>query len=162
MLSKLLPKKIKDSDVKLSMDNEQVPNKQIADVLNKAFNEVGFLRLQTPSCNISQDSLNSLQTLSVCECEFKLSDIKKDYVLQQLQNIDCKKAVGVDGIHPRFLKLAAIHIVDPMIYYLFNMSIKTCIIPKDFKTARISPIHKGGSHDIDNFRPISILPSLSY
>jgi len=71
-MSKLLPKKqkINDSDVKLSMDNEQVPNKQVADVLNKAFNEVG-LRLQTPSCNISQDSLNSLQTLSVCECEFK-------------------------------------------------------------------------------------------
>ena len=32
---------------------------------------------------------------------------------------------------------------------------------KRFKTARISPIHKGGSHDIDNFRPISVLPSLS-
>ena len=84
-----------------------------------------------------------------------LSEVKKDYVLQQLLNIDCKKAVGVDGIHPRFLKLAAVHIVDSIIY-LFNMSIKTCIIPKDFKTARISPIHKGGSHDIDNFRPISI------
>ena len=34
-------------------------------------------------------------------------------------------------------------------------------IPNDFKTARITPIHKEGSFDVDNFRPISVLPALS-
>ena len=94
------------------------------------------------------------------EYEFKFSEIEKAYVLKELLNVDCTKAVGVDGIHPKFLKLAAVYIAEPLTY-LFNMSLKTCIIPNDFKTARITPIHKGGSHDIDNFRPISVLPSLS-
>ena len=45
--------------------------------------------------------------------------------------------------------------------HLFNATLQTCTIPNDFKTARITPIHKGGSFDIDNFRPISVLPALS-
>ena len=58
VLSKLIPKKNKteNNDIKLTMGNEQIPTKQIADVLNKAFNEVG-LRLQTPSGNTSVDAL---------------------------------------------------------------------------------------------------------
>ena len=45
--------------------------------------------------------------------------------------------------------------------HLFNATLQTCLIPKDFKTARSTPMHKGGSFDVDNFRPISVLPALS-
>ena len=65
--------------------NDQVPNKQIADVLNKAFYEVS-LRLQTPS----EGELNSLQTLSMPTCDFKLCPIKEEYVLKELLSIDCQ------------------------------------------------------------------------
>ena len=81
-LTKLITKKNKIvNDVKLMIGNGQIPNKQIADVLNKAFNEVG-LRLQTPSGNTSEGELHSLQTLSLPACEFKLCPIKKEYVLK--------------------------------------------------------------------------------
>ena len=165
VLTKLIPKKTKIvNDVKLMIGNDQVPNKQIADVLNKAFNEVG-LRLQTPSGNTSEGELNSLQTLSMPTCEFKLCPIKEEYVLKELLSIvDCSKAVGVDGIpdgiHPKLLNLAAAYIAELLIH-LFNATLQTSLIPKDFKTARISPIHKGGSFDVNNFRPISVLPALS-
>ena len=68
--------------------------------------------------------------------------------------------MGVDGVHPKLLKLAAEYIAEPLTH-LFNATLQTCLIPKDFKTARIAPIHKGGSFDVDNFRPISVLPALS-
>ena len=139
--------------------NDQVSNKQIADVLNKAFNEVG-LRLQTLSGNTSEGKLNSLQTLYMPVCEFKLWPIKEEYVLKELLRIDCKKAVGVDGIHNKLLKLAAAYIAEPLID-LFNATLQTSLIPKDFKTARITPIHKGGWFDVDHFRPISVLPASS-
>ena len=45
------------NDVRLVIGNDQVPNKPIASVLNKAFDEVG-LRLQTPSGNTSEGELN--------------------------------------------------------------------------------------------------------
>ena len=45
--------------------------------------------------------------------------------------------------------------------YLIQLYKQSCLIPKDFKTTHITPIHKGGSFDVDNFRPISELPALS-
>ena len=122
VLTKLIPKKKKIvNDVKLMIGNDQVPNKQIADVLNKVFNEVG-LRLHTPSGNTSEGELNSLQTLSMPTCEFKLCPIKEEYVLKELLSIDCSKAVGVDGIHPKLLKLAAAYIAEPLTH-LFNATL---------------------------------------
>ena len=159
-LTKLIPQKTSIvNGVKLMIGNEQVLSKQIDDVLNKAFNEVG-LRLQTPSGNTSEGELNSLQTLSMPASEFKLCPIKEEYVLKELYCSDCSKAVGVDGIHPKLLKLAAVYIAEPLTH-LFNATLQTSLIPNDLKTARITPIHKRGSFDVDNFRPISVLPALS-
>ena len=121
VLTKLIPKKNEIlNDVKLMIGNDQVPNKQIADVLNKAFNEVG-LRLQSPSGNTSEGELNSLQTLSLPACEFKLCPIKEEYVLKELLSIDCSKAVGVDGIHHKLLKLAAAYIAEPLTNFLMQL-----------------------------------------
>lgn len=42
------------------------------------------------------------------------------------------------------------------------MSITTSTFPKKWKEAKVKPLHKGGSvKDLNNFRPISILPVLS-
>ena len=51
----------------------------------------------------------SVRNMVTCipDCEFKFYAIKKEYVLKELLHTDCSKAVGVDGIHPKFLKLAA-------------------------------------------------------
>ena len=72
VLTKLIPNKNEIlNDVKLMIVNDQVPNKQIADVINKTFNEV-VLRLQTPSGSTSEGELNSLQTLSLPASVYKL------------------------------------------------------------------------------------------
>ena len=52
-------------------------------------------------------------------------------------------------------------IVDP-ICHLFNLSFKTGFIPDKFKIAKVIPIFKSGSkNEFTNYRPISLLPSLS-
>lgn len=44
---------------------------------------------------------------------------------------------------------------------LINLSLKYNIIPKTWKTARATPIHKAGDQPKpENYRPISILPSI--
>jgi len=53
-------------------------------------------------------------------------------------------------------------IISPVICDLINSSVNCGVFPQSLKVARVVPIHKGGAKkDIGNYRPISILPSLS-
>lgn len=73
--------------------------------------------------------------------------------------IDC--AVGLDMITADILR-TFVDILTPPITYICNLSLSTGVFPKAFKKSRIHPIHKGGARDcVNNYRPISILPTLS-
>ena len=53
-------------------------------------------------------------------------------------------------------------IIPPILTHLINKSISTGYFPKMLKTARVVPIYKSGeSKDVNNYRPISILPIFS-
>jgi hypothetical protein len=59
------------------------------------------------------------------------------------------------------LKLAA-YVIDKPVAKIINTSLLKGIFPKAWKLARITPIHKAGpATNVENFRPISILPILS-
>jgi hypothetical protein len=46
--------------------------------------------------------------------------------------------------------------------YIFNLSLRTKIVPSSWKIAKVTPLFKKGSlSDPNNYRPISILPSLA-
>lgn len=72
---------------------------------------------------------------------------------------DC--ASGGDNILYTFLKRYR-EILVPVLTYIFNLAINTGKFPNAFKLAEIHPIHKSGDRDrVHNYRPISILPTLS-
>ena len=78
-----------------------------------------------------------------------------------ISGLNIAKATGLDGIGPRILKTAN-DILVPSISALINKSIKTATFPDKLKMAKIYPIHKGGTKcDPANYRPISILPTVS-
>ena len=53
-------------------------------------------------------------------------------------------------------------IISPVIYKLFNSSLLDAHFPKILKNADVTPIAKGNKVDqIDDYRPISVLSSLS-
>ena len=59
------------------------------------------------------------------------------------------------------LKLAA-PIIAPFISKLINYSFNTASFPQRWKTAKVFALFKGGdSEDLNNYRPISVLPVLS-
>jgi retron-type reverse transcriptase len=81
--------------------------------------------------------------------------------LKQLLSLEDGKAVGLDGISPKLLRMGAPAIAAPLTSIL-NLSISTGIFPEEWKVARVVPIHKKGSlQDRGNFRPVSILCTLS-
>ena len=59
------------------------------------------------------------------------------------------------------MKDAAKEISVPLTY-IINLSLKSGLVPEDWKIAKVTPLHKGGTkEDYNNFRPISVLPILS-
>ncbi|CAG2194440.1 unnamed protein product [Mytilus edulis] len=78
-----------------------------------------------------------------------------------LSNLNVAKATGIDQISPRILKLSS-EVISPSIAYIINRSITAGIFPSELKNARVMPSHKKGPKDtVDNYRPISILPTMS-
>ena len=158
IIKNLLPNKKSEDEIKLVVNEELITDtEKIVNTLNEEFNNVSE-RLKThSSCNLD---VNAMKTLPSNVKDFKFMEISDEFVKEELRNIDCKKAVGLDGLHPKLLKIGADLISEPLTF-LFNRSLQTSDIPLDFITARISPIHKGGTHEVNNYRPISVLPVLS-
>ena len=78
-----------------------------------------------------------------------------------LSNMDVTKATGLDCIGPRLLKIAP-NVLTPSITYIIKKSIESGVFPCAWKNAKVNQIFKTGDKDnVNNYRPISILPTLS-
>ena len=92
---------------------------------------------------------------------FTIPQISIETVEKFLKHIDVSKATGCDNIGPRLLKIAAPYIAES-VTYICNQSIKMSEFPEKWKEAKVTPLHKGGTKDdLNNYRPISILPTMS-
>ena len=68
---------------------------------------------------------------------------------------------GYDDISPTALKHVAAIISVPLTH-IVNLTLKSGIFPNALKIAKVVPILKSGKRsDINNYRPISILPAFS-
>ena len=78
---------------------------------------------------------------------------------KQLKCLKPKKATGLDG------QSSAIVIADCVrssVTHRINLSIETGAVPSEWKQAKVVPLFKSGNKvELDNYRPISILPILS-
>ena len=76
-----------------------------------------------------------------------------DIVLNLLKKIDDKKANGLDKIPSKLLKTAA-GIIAPSLTAIFSKSTLTGIYPREWKTAKVTPIFKKGIKSYpNNYRP---------
>jgi len=99
--------------------------------------------------NNAGGSLFEIPKLTVTETEKMLQDISEN------------KSTGIDGIPPKILKKAAKSLA-PSICKIINLAIESGTFPDQWKSAKVTPIHKGGSTtDTSNFRPVSVLCAIS-
>ena len=85
----------------------------------------------------------------------------RPFVLKQLKCLKLKKATSLDGLPARLLKDSAVVIAD-CVAHLVNLFIKSGTVPIEWKQAKVVPLFKSRNEDdLDNCRPISILPILS-
>ena len=84
-----------------------------------------------------------------------------DDIIKLIDKIKPDVAVGDDFIGGRLIKDAKM-IIAPILTQIINLGYETSTFPDTMKSATIKAIHKKKStEDIENYRPISILPTLS-
>ena len=95
------------------------------------------------------------------ENEFELREVSIFEVLKLVDKLSTRKASGLDNIPVRLLKASAPTTIGTLTYIL-NLVICSGIIPADWKSARVTPIHKEDCKmDPNNYRPISVLPVIA-
>ena len=78
-----------------------------------------------------------------------------------VSNLNNKKSSGFDNINTVILKGIIAVIVDPLVH-IFNLSFLNGEVPNVMKIAKVIPLFKkGDNQDVNNYRPISLLSSLS-
>ena len=86
--------------------------------------------------------------VTICECVRNIKKLKRS-------------STPIDSVPPRILKLVKCELAS-VISILINASFRQGQFPIPFKTAHITPIFKDGDRtNISNYRPISILPTMS-
>lgn len=87
--------------------------------------------------------------------------ISSDEILSILKQLDPKKSTDMNGISMHLIKLLSYELLAPL-KHIFNLSLAEGMVPSQLKIAKVVPIFKSGdSLDLNNYRPISLLPSLS-
>ena len=92
---------------------------------------------------------------------FFLSPVIPDDIIKHARLLKPKLSQGHDNISNKLTKATIDEIAVPLAH-IFNLSFSTGEVPKSMKLAKIVPIFKSGNNQIlNNYRPISLLPSFS-
>ena len=90
---------------------------------------------------------------------FSIPLITVGEVEEIVSNLNTNKAVGLDDINAKYLKISAT-VISNDIADIINRSLCEQTFPDIWKAAKVIPLHKSGNKDaVDNYRPISILSS---
>lgn len=153
----------KESKMQLEIGGNIIDNpNQIVEHLNEFFSQIADSTLkenrkQLKYTNIthtviSQQSNSRLLSLAP-------TNIKE--VITTIQSLKSKLSCGVDEIPSKVVKHCAQQLAPPLVSVI-NKSFSTGQFPSALKIAKIYPKHKKGSFTKpENYRPISLIPTLS-
>ncbi len=137
--------------------SENLVNCHDLNVINKFFSNLG----PTTVADLPTSRCNYRDFITPVINSFVLSTVTSAELLNIINRLPNKCSCGFDGLNSYHLKSVAIHIANPLLQ-IVNKSFNNGIFPNVLKIARVTPVHKGGNSDqLINFRPISVLPTLS-
>ena len=101
------------------------------------------------------------KTTATSPHSFNFKEVDEMSVLQELSKLRTNKASGLDGISAKLLRDSA-YVIAPYLTKIFKLSLRCGSFPDIWKKGRVTPIFKSGDPtSSNNYRPITILPTLS-
>ena len=92
---------------------------------------------------------------------FTFKNIDEIIVKKTINNLPTKNSCGYDDVSSKLLKVIAPVIIKPLTL-LINQVLNTGLFPDKLKIAKVIPIYKKGDPQLfENYRPISLLPTIS-
>jgi hypothetical protein len=92
---------------------------------------------------------------------FYMSSTLPQEIVSIVNTLNNKSSVGFDNISTKLLRHIVIPLANPL-SHIVNQSFLTGNVPNKLKIARVIPLYKNGDKSkLTNYRPISILPSIS-
>ena len=139
-------------------ENSLTNTKDIAEGFNDYFSNIG----PDLASKIDTPNLNFQTYIEKAKSEFSaFQPVTVSNVYHLLHGLSSNKAIGVDKISSKIIKIAAPAISDSLTY-IFNQAITLSLFPHEWKTARVIPLYKNGQRNLPgNYRPISVLPVIS-
>ena len=126
---------------------------ELSNAFNRHFVDIG----PNLAGNINPPRVSFCDFVEPCVSTFELELLTIDGLCKLENDIPGGKADGLYSITTCLLKLSFPSIASSLTY-IFNLVISKGIIPKDWKSARVTPIFKADSKvDAANYRPISVL-----
>ena len=134
---------------------------EIANAFNTHFVNIGKTLASEIVNNIpdNADYTQYLNTPSVETCKFEC--VAQEDIMRAIDNLENKNSSGHDGISNKILKYIKYEISNSLTL-IINQMMTTGIFPDAFKKSKITPIFKKGESSLlINYRPISLLPTIS-
>jgi Reverse transcriptase (RNA-dependent DNA polymerase) len=138
---------------------EYTDSRDMATQFNKFFSSVG----EQISSTVEQTNANFTDYLkeypNLIPLEF--GPISQAEFITIINNLESKSSTDINGISNKMLKFLKFELATPLVH-LFNLSLINGDFPDKLKVSRTVPIFKAGDpSSCDNYRPISLLSSIS-
>ena len=111
-----------------------------SNAFNRHFIDIG----PNLAANINPPRVSFRDFVEPCDSTFELELLTIDGLRKLVNDIPVGKADGLDGIPTCLLKLS-FPFTASSLTHIFNLVISKGIIPKDWKSARVTPIFKADS-----------------
>lgn len=132
-------------------------NESIVNAFNDYFVNIG----PHLASKIAASDNDATTSTFVNECSFFLTATNENEIIKIVNACKNKKSTDWSDLDMSIIKKVIHHIAKPLAY-ICNLSFESGEFPTLMKIAKVVPIHKGGdSHQLNNYRPISILPQFS-
>ena len=142
-------------EIMLKEGANKIERCKVATFINDFFINVGKMNCKmvmsqkVPSDeNVSPDDL----------LPYSLTEVSEREVTRVVRSINVSKSSGLDNINSSSIKIAFEFLI-PEITHMYNLSIQLASFPDSWKKALVIPIPKKGNlTNVQNYRPISLLP----
>jgi hypothetical protein len=146
------------SQININDVPESDPTK-IADHFNSFFTSIGK-KISNNVQNVTvqpEDYINYGRDIP----EMALGNTTPEHILKIISKFKQKPSCDIHGVSTKMIKFIGPVIAKPLAH-IFNLSLMSGTFPEMLKQCRVIPIFKSGSHlECDNYRPISLLSSIS-